>query len=155
MIRVLFDEQGDSHHDIFFKVDAPIGFTQVVDLYFVGDFLAPLLKDYATKKEIMIEFIKYIKNRILQAGEKEVFIPIDLSDQYVGGLLVTKKTKESVKVKYGTTQKIYGFEIGINHVDQIMSDEELDFDIEREWVMPISEIEKGLDWSSVRIQNVA
>lgn len=155
MIRILFDDQGDSHHDIFFKVDATPTFIQVADLYFIGDFLSPRLSDDMTKKEIMIEFIKYIKSRIHNASDTETLIPIDLSDQYVGGLLLTRKKNDIVKVKYGFTQKIYGFQVGVDYVDKIMTEEKPEFEIEREWIMSIPEIEKGLDWSIERIQNVA
>ena len=155
MIRILFDDQGDSHHDIFFKVDASPTFIQVADLYFIGDFLSPRLRDEVTKKEIMIEFINYVKSRIQNSSVTETLIPIDLSDQYVGGLLVTRKLNDIVKVKYGFTQKIYGFQIGVDHVDKIMIDEKPEFEIEREWIISISEIEKGLNWSIERIQNVA
>ena len=154
MIRILFDEQGDSHHDIFLKVDISPSFIHIADLYYVGNFLSSCINYRMTKKELMIEFINYIKTRIQNSGGSETLVPIDLSDQYVGGLLVTRKTDDTIKVKYGFTEGICGFQIGVDSVDKIMNEQKLEFEIEREWTMPISEIIKGLDWSIGRIQNV-
>lgn len=154
MIRILFDEQGDSHGDIFLKIDAVPSFHQVADLYFLGDFLGSERKA-TTKEKVMIEFIEYIKRRILSAGKEEIFIPIDLSDQYVGGLLISKKNEELVKVKYVWTENFYGFGISLDLVDQMVSDDKPDFNIERDWLISTQEIIKGLDWSKRRIQIIA
>lgn len=153
MIRILFDEHGNSHGDISFKIDASPAFIQVVDLYFVGDFLS-VVRELVTKEELMIEFINYVKARFQKSDNNELLIPIDLSDEYVGGLLVTRGSKDVVKVKYGWTREIAGYHIQKDTIDKIMADEKLTFKIDGEWIMPISEIINGLNWSIERIRNV-
>jgi hypothetical protein len=154
MIRILFDEEGDSHSDIFFKIDASPSFIQVADLYFVGDFLGTD-KEPKTKEELMIAFIEYIKARVLSADKEEVFIPIDLSDQYVGGLLISRKNKELLKVKYASTTKFNGYGISSEQVDQMVKKQKSDFEIDGDWILSIEGIIKGLDWSKRKIQNAA
>jgi hypothetical protein len=154
MIRILFDELGDSHGDIFFKVDVVPSFVQVVDMYFIGDFLENE-KQAETKEELMIAFIDYIEERIISVSKEETFVPIDLSDQYVGGLLISQKNSELITVKYGWTDKIYGFAIGRGQVDQIMNDQKPEFEIERDWLIAKVAVLHGLDWSRKKILNNA
>ncbi len=152
MIRIIFDEQGDFHSDIFFKIDASPSFLQVADLYFVGDFLQEQIE---TKEQLMLAFINYIETRILSADKEEIFIPIDLSDQYVGGLLISKKNKELLKVKYSWTDTLHGFSISQNQVDQMMIDYNPVFKTNGEWLLSLETVIKGLDWSRRKIANTA
>lgn len=152
MIRIIFDEQGDFHADIFFKIDVSPSFLQVADLYFVNDFLQ---EQTDTKEELMLAFINYIKTRILSASKEEIFIPIDLSDEYVGGLLVFRKNKELLKVKYSWTNKFHGFSISQSQVDQMMIDYKPHFTTRGEWLLSEEAILKGLEWSRRKLANTA
>lgn len=148
MIRILFDEAGDSHNDIQFKVDGIPTFNQVVDSYYIADFLN--ITKELPKSELIINFIEYVKIRIEKLPEREQFIPIDLSDQYVGGILVKKSKKDFLQVKYGFTQKYRGWEINTATIEKILV-EEFNLEVEREWLLTRPGIEEGLKWSVDRI----
>ncbi|HEY0744182.1 MAG TPA: hypothetical protein VGD40_22100 [Chryseosolibacter sp.] len=151
MIRILFDEQGDSHSDIFFKIDVAPSFLQVADLYFVGDFLGNEEKR-ESKEDLMIAFIDYIQATVLSVAKEETFIPIDLSDEYVGGLLVSRKNGELLKVKYVWTDKFRGFEITRAHVEKMVKDQKAEFRVEGEWLISMEGAINGLTWSREKIK---
>jgi hypothetical protein len=153
MIRLLFDERGDGHGDINFKVDILPSFSNVADSYYIYDFLSTLVNDSMTKAESIIVFINYIKAQIQRLSDAEIFIPIDLSDEYIGGILVSRKEKETIAVKYCFTRNLFGYEVSINNIDRLMFEKKPVFEIEREWAIGSVELERDLDWSISRVGN--
>lgn len=152
MIRILIDERGDGHSDVFLKVDAMPSFLQVADLYFMADFLK-LDPDKIDRvpQDLGVAYINYLKTQLANLDDKEKFIVFDLSDQYIGGLLVTKKKKGLLKINYGRTQKLCGFSIDIDSIDKTLNETKPKFSRERDWLLPYDSIIENLNWSIDKI----
>ena len=151
MIRVLIDERGSGHHDIFLKIDALPDFLQTADLYFMADFLK-LDPDKIDRvpQDLGIGYINYVKSQLNSLDEGEKFIVFDLSDQYIGGLLVTKK-KKGLQINYGTTQKISSYSLDIDTLDKTLSEIKPEFDREGDWLLSFDSIIENLNWSIDKI----
>lgn len=151
MIRVFIDERGDGHSDIFLKIDAIPSFLQVADLYFMPDFLKlDLNKIERVPQYLGIAYINYLKTQLAALNDKEKFIAFDLSDQYIGGLLVTKKKNGVLQINYGTTQKVSGFSINIDTLNETLIETNPEFHIEQEWLLSHDNIIENLKSSNKR-----
>ena len=152
MIRILIDERGDGHDDIFLKVDSLPSFLQVADLYFMSDFLKIDPNEIEKiPQELGIAYINYLKTQLSTLNDKEKFIAFDLSDQYIGGLLVSKKKKGLLQINYGITQKLSGFSINIDTIDNTLNETGPEFSRERDWLLSYDNIIENLNWSIDRI----
>ena len=157
MIRLIVDKLGSGHHDLFLKIDAMPEHVQIADSYFVFDFLE--ISDEKYKKMNfqdnqaliygIIELLNYWKVRIrgIEKGQKK-FIPFDLSDQYIGGLMI-EKTKLGFKAKIVCTDKIQGLSIGKSNLDEQIFNNKIDFEdsTDKEWLISEESFFYGLDWS--------
>lgn len=152
MIRVLFDEIGDSHKDIFLKIDAMPTFLQVADTYFLGDFINI---EYETKKEIVLGYLDYFKKKIHELKDENTFIAFDLSDQYVGGLFIAQRKKGLIKVEYGWTKDIGGCELSQESISNKVKENRKDFKIISDWLLSKDSVVEGLNWSIEKIKNSA
>lgn len=153
MIRVLIDELGNGHDDIILKIDAMPTFAQIGDLYYMADFLG-LDPDKIDKvpDDLGIEYIKYFMDKFDKIGNSETFIIFDISDQYIGGLLMTKGKKGLIKTTYVTTDRIHGYEIDKEIIDNLITEGNPIFDKEREWLLSETSILEGLNWSIDKIK---
>ncbi|MCU4166743.1 hypothetical protein [Carboxylicivirga caseinilyticus] len=156
MIRVLIDELGDGQKDIILKIDAMPTFIQIGDLYYIADFLEfdPKNIDKVPDK-LGIEYIKYVQDKFDKLDNLEMFIPFDLSDQYIGGLLIIRGKKGLIKTTYVTTDKVCGYEINKKTIDQIINDRKPNFEKKGDWFLSRTSIMEGLNWSIERIKKTA
>jgi len=152
MIRILFDEMGGPHKDIFLKVDTTPSFLQLADTYFLGDFLT---KKFETKEEVILEYLDYVKETIQGLADKAVFIAFDLSDQYVGGLFITKSKIGLVKVEYGWTGEIAGWNVTQESLAKLVKENKKEFEIKGDWLFAEDAIIEGLDWSIGKIKKLS
>lgn len=149
MIRILFDEVGDSHSDIFLKVDAMPPFLQVADTYFLGNFLD---KEFETKKDVVIGYLDYFREQLQGLKDEQVFIVFDFSDQCVGGLFVTKEKKGVIKVEYGWTKENTGLGVNQQSIANLLGDNKKEFKIDRDWLLSKEAVIEGLTWSIEKIR---
>lgn len=154
MIRVLIDELGDGHDDIILKIDAMPTFTKIGDLYYMSDFLG--LNPESIGKvpdDLATEYVKYVQNRIENFQEPETFIIFDISDQYIGGLLISEGKNGLLKAAYVNTDKIHGYEIDKESIDDLLQERQPDFNKENNWLLGINSVLEGLNWSIEKIKN--
>jgi hypothetical protein len=151
MIRILFDEIGDSHSDIFLKIDAMPSYIHVADSYFLGDFLT---NEFETKEELILGYLDYFTKQILGLNEEQVFIAFDLSDQYVGGLFMAKGKKGLLKVEYGWNKEIAGCGVSQESIETQVKENRKDFTIDRDWLLSKDAVIDGLNWSIEKIKKL-
>lgn len=151
MIRILFDECEDAQSDLFLKVDTTPTFVQVADSYFLNDFL---IKEYETKIEMLLGYIEYIKEGFLNSYEKESFMAFDLSDQYLGGLFLSKGIKGLIKIEYGWSREIEGWGINQETIESQVKEKRKDFKIERDWLISKDTMMEGVNWSIEKIKKL-
>lgn len=152
MIRLIFDECGDGHEDIFLKIDAMPSFLKVADTYFISGFFN---REYETSQEIILDYLSYFKKHIQELDDREEFIPFDLSDQYIGGLFMTQVKNGLVKVKYEWTDQIEGFGVSEKTVTSRVRENRISFKIEYDWLLSKDAIMEGLSWSIKKINSKA
>ena len=153
MIRILIDELGDGHDDIILKIDEMPTFTQIGDLYYMADFLR-LDPDKIDKvpDDLGVKYVNYVKDKFDKLDDSETFIIFDISDQYIGGLLVSKSKKGLIQTCYGTTMDIHGYEIDKDVLDQLINKRTPKFERQGDWLLSIDSITNGLDWSIEKIK---
>ena len=152
MIRVFIDEQGSGHDDIILKIDVLPTFSHIADLYYMADFLKVDLNDIErVPQDLGIAYIKYFKQKLERVDESETFIIFDISDEFVGGLLVTKKKKGLLQIYYGTTEKIHGYEIDKDVLEQALTERKPEFDRQGDWLLSAESILENLNWSIDKI----
>jgi hypothetical protein len=163
MIRVIIDKLGSGHHDLFLKIDAMPEYSLTADSYYLFDFLEISdsefeklnLKEGETLKYGTIELLKYWIERIrkIEKGQ-QTFIPFDLWDEYVGGLLL-EKTKLGFKTKRVYSDKIHGYGIGKSNLDNQIANNSVNFikEGQTEWLIGEVALLKGLDWSIKELIN--
>jgi len=147
-MRLIIDKLGNGHHDLFLKIDILPAYSQSADSYYLSDFLE-ITGSEDNLKYIATEFLKYWKARIesIRIGESK-FIPFDLSDEYLGGLMI-KKTKIGYKITIVHTRNIHGYGVTVSNIDEQIKDKNIQFEASenQEWVISEEVIFQGLDWS--------
>ena len=147
MIRVFIDERGSGHDDIILKIDALPTFSQIADLYYMADFLkVDPNNTERVPQDLGIAYINYFKQKLEQLEDSETFIIFDISDEFVGGLLVTKKKKGLLQIYYGTTEKIHGYEIDKDVLGQVLTERRPEFDRQGDWLLSSESILENLNW---------
>lgn len=149
MIRILFDDQGNGHKDLFLKIDASPSHLEVVDTYYLGDFFNFKTLD---KPQTVIEFIHYILKEIDSLSSSWKFIPIDISDQYVGGLNMRIGIKSLVEIQWIYTDEILGFNSNVDSINEQIADSKLIKEKTEKWLINKESIFDGLLWSIERIK---
>lgn len=154
MIRIILDELGDGHDDIILKIDAMPTFAQIGDLYYMADFLQldPEKID-KVPGDLGIGYIEYVENKLEDLNDHESFVLFNIHDEYIEGLLISKGINGLLKVNYGTTDKIQGYEINKDVIDQLIHDRKPMFERQGEWLLDKKSILQGLDWSKEKIKN--
>lgn len=157
MIRVIIDKLGDGHHDMFLKIDVMPAYSKTADSYYLVDFLEIpdskveeiRLADRGVLKHSIVELLKYWIDRIksIERGFRK-FIPFDLSDQYIGGLML-EKTKLGFKAKVVYTSSIHGYEVNKSNLDEVISSKKIEFldEAQVEWLIGEDALLNGLNWS--------
>ena len=171
MIRLIVDKLSDGHKDIFLKFDSAPTEVKIVDSYYLFDFLEisdtelesvdlKRMKEFEFR-EIIIEensilisvakkLIDFWIERIKEIKKGETrFIPFDLSDEYIGGLLL-EKNKMGFIIKQVYTTKIQGCEgLRKSNLDDLILERSVSFDIIEEEIVFIGEdaLFAGLEWS--------
>jgi hypothetical protein len=151
MIRILFDECGNGHSDIFLKVDSKPTFLQVADTYFLADFLGG---QHETKEEIVLAYLNYFKNLVQDLDNEETFVAFDISDEYVGGLLMTKEKKGLIKTAYCWTSEIEGWGVSQNTIGNQVKEHRAGLQGHREWLLGKESILQGLNWSIEKVKTL-
>lgn len=148
MIRILYDEVGDSHMDLFVKVSSMPTFLEVADSYFLADFLGDR---QGTKDRIVLDYIEYFIQKVQQLSDRETFIPFDLSDQYVGGFFMSKRKNGLIDVQYAFNTAMNGYAMHVDNADEQVKEFRADFQVKKSWQLSLENVLKGLDWSLKRI----
>ena len=160
MIRLIIDKYGDAHNNLFLKIDGMPSVVKIADSYFLYDFLEISdkeieklnLKEGEIIKYAALELIKYWKEKIksIQRGDKK-FIPFDLSDEYIGGLLL-EKIKLGFKIKTVFTDEIQGYSISKSYLDNLLDEHNVKLiEDSNEWLIGEDTLYKGLEWSEQEI----
>lgn len=153
MIRILIDELGDGHDDIILKIEGMPTFTRIGDLFYMADFLElDPEKIEKVPDDLGIEYIKYFRQKLDNINDSETFIAFDISDQYIGGLIMTRGKMGLIKTTYATTDEIHGYEISNEIIDKLIIETMPKFDKEGEWLLSKTAIIEGLNWSADRIK---
>jgi hypothetical protein len=148
MIRLIVDNYEGRHNDLFLIIDSTPWYLKTADSYYLSDFLE-INNDSSSKKDLSTELINFWADRIraIEKGQRK-FLPFDLSDQYIGGLLL-EKSKQGYKVKHVWTNQIVGHNVGKSNLDRQIIDNNVEFEDSEPTVWIISEegIFNGLEWS--------
>jgi hypothetical protein len=175
MIRLIVDKLSDGHKDIFLKFDSAPTEVKIIDSYYLSDFLEITdteleSVDFKKMKEFEYREIIFEENPILIYVAKKLidfwierikeikkgetrFIPFDLSDEYIGGLLL-EKNKLGFIIKQVYTTKIQGCEgLRKSNLDDLILERDINFDFEKAEDRFISEdaLFAGLEWSKDRL----
>ncbi len=157
MIRLIIDKLGNGHNDLFLKIDLVPSYLKIADSYYLFDFLeindSQIEKQRTSADSILpfgvIKLIDYWTERIKSIEKGQIkFIPFDLWDEYIGGLLF-EKVKNGYKVKLTSTDKIHGYEICKSNLDKQIQEKELTFkEVEKtEWQISEQALFDGFEWS--------
>lgn len=149
MIRLIIDKLGTGHDDLFLKIDSMPSYSKTSDSYYLAHFLELDYNDSESLRRASIDLINYWIDLIkeLENGQSQ-FLPFDLWDEYIGGLLI-QKTKFGFKTKIVFTDMIHGYEVSKSTIDMLIKDKAIDFIFEEnaEWVISEKAFLEGLDWS--------
>lgn len=162
MIRIIVDKLGSGHDDIFLKIDNLPTYTKTGDSYYLLDYLEisdEELKDNNVEDGQVLNYaasklIDYWNNRIGKAEKgKDVFLPFDFQDEYVGGLLLIE-TSQGFKTKVVYSDKVHSYEINKSVFDKVIEDRKIEFiDEEKaEWLISHDQLHKGLEWSKSELK---
>jgi hypothetical protein len=163
MIRIIVDKLGSGHHDLFLKIDTIPDYSKTADSYYLFDFLEISdsefeklnLKEDEILKYGTVELLKYWIDRIkhIEKGQR-TFIPFDLWDEYIGGLLL-EKTKLGFKTKIVYSDKIHGYGVSKSNLDNQIADNNVNFieEGQAEWLIGEEALFNGLYWSIKELTN--
>ena len=163
MIRIIIDKLGRGHNDLILKIDAIPSYSVIADSYYLFDFLEISdfdlkklnLKEDETLKFGIVELLNYWTERIRQIEKGQmIFIPFDLCDEYIGGLML-KKNKLGFKIQRVYTEKINGYGVRKSNLDKQINDNEVHFikEVQTEWIMAEEALFNGFDWSIKELTN--
>jgi len=156
MIRVIIDNFGNRHNDLFLIIESP-WHLKIADSYFLYSFLevsdeafAQLdLSDDEVLVYAIVELLDYWIDRIksIKQGQSK-FIPFSLSDQCVEGMML-EKVKKGFKIKLVSTDKLLGHDVGKSNIDKQIVEGNIVFQNSEstEWLVSEEGIFNGLEWS--------
>ncbi|WP_266203186.1 hypothetical protein [Pontibacter kalidii] len=155
MVRVIIDKLGTGHSDLFLKIDNFQTFSKTGDSYYLLDFLE-LTEERLEERDVnKQDALKYATSKLINywnsrigTESKEIFLPFDFQDEYVGGLLL-KVTEEGFVTKYVYSDRIHGYEINQSVFDKLIEERKIEFMNEEpvEWLISYEQLQKGLSWS--------
>lgn len=136
MIRLLVDDKGTGHKDIYLKIDVLPEFLQVADSYYLYEFLGVRGEDSSnTIIELAIEYLNYFLKELDGLGSGNKFIPFDLSDQYIGGLMLSPIAKGLLPVSYVFTTEIQGHSITRTSLKETLTQKTPGFQLLQKWMI--------------------
>jgi len=154
MLRLFIDRGGDGHRDLFLKIDVMNSHLEVADSYFLYDFLEleetdlrHIDEDYHLPYAVTL-LINYWIGRIqaLEKGQR-TFLLFDMSDQYIGGLML-EKVKRGYFTKLVYCRELQGGMIRSKLDAQILKSGAVFLSSEkREWLIGEEALSDGLNWS--------
>lgn len=151
MVRFIFDAYGNSHQDVFLKIDVSVGNNnlQIVDFYFIPDFLnfeSQTTNIIDWKKECFKEFLNFwIKT--INLNLDKTYLVFGLFDQGVSAIKLEKSIKNKVifyKITIVHSHKNYGWSMNNKMNQNEFIDFEWDNIDENYWEFTKEEIIKGL-----------
>lgn len=161
MVRLFIDKLGSGHQDLFLKINVTSENIAVADSYYLFDFLEISDEEYSKMnfqenqalKYSAHELLKFWKSRLegIERGQKK-FLPFDLSDQYIGGLMVESK-KLGFKTTHVYTDKIVGSSVSKSNLDEIILNIVFEKSLSSEWLIGYESFFKGLEWSINELRN--
>lgn len=122
----------------------------------MADFLKlHLEKTNRCANNLGIEYIKYVQDKLEEIREAETLIIFDISDQFIGGLLISKRQKNLLNISNVYTDKIHAYEIDNEKIDNLIEEGRPDFVTERNWLLDKETIHEGLNWSIKKIMDIS
>jgi glucose uptake protein GlcU len=144
MLRFLFDPLGDWHNDLVLIIDGLPGIARIVDSYYLSGLLDDFEEDEVgdVRREVVLRYVQFVLEQIMEVDGQERFIPMDLSDQYVGGLLLNQARNGLLNVKYVWSNVLSGSSL---QMDQDFS--LIDWTEVGEWLLSRESVIEGLNWT--------
>ena len=149
MLRFLFDPLGDWHNDLVMKVDGLPSMAKVIDSHYLSGFLGIGEADETedARRNVVLRYVEFVMEQITSVNGQARFIPVDLSDEYVGGLLVNTAQRGLLSLKYVWSDATAGFAMDSKH--ELAG---IDWKEEGEWELPREAVLEGLKWSKRTIR---
>ncbi|MEM6264007.1 MAG: hypothetical protein AAGI38_15950 [Bacteroidota bacterium] len=159
MIRLFIDKLGTGHQDVFLKIDAMPSCLRIADSYYLPDFLemdvSAIEQQNNTSSVLAMgatQLIDYWMESIRTTPNgQEVFVPFDLSDEYLAGLII-RRTKLGYKVRMASTNQIRGYNVSRSTLDKQIRLHATSFENEdNEWLISEKALLEGLEWSKAEL----
>lgn len=154
MIRFIFDSIGNSHRDIFLKIDVGISGNQchISDFYYIPEFLnfeSSNEDDIEWKKECFESFLNHLVG-LINLGLETTYLVFDLQDQGTSAIKLERYTKN--KFFFYKTSIVHSHKnSGWNMTYKMKQDEFIDYDWnnidKHSWEITKDGLLKGLNWS--------
>jgi len=159
MIRILYDEHGGYHEDLFVKIEEWPPRVLIADSNWLGDFFDPLDESVLPidDEQRLIENRKDISRLIqlwislLTSDQATCFLPVDLGDQSSSALQIIKAKKLNQVSRVYTEDIIYGTSEAYFLANQSVINWKPSSDT-CHWKISQKAILTGLNWSLVRLE---
>ncbi|MCW3160623.1 hypothetical protein [Chryseobacterium oryctis] len=120
LISLNFSEENEWHKDLYLNIPT-IDVEEILDTYYflIDKSFMPNLENKQKVILSLTDNFKYwiLRTEALNKGETVAF-PIDLSDEYIGFLLINALDENVLSVRYGSTQEITGWQINAHNPEQ-------------------------------------
>jgi hypothetical protein len=159
MIRFIFDSFGDSHHDIFLKIDVGLTYdgVYITDFYFIPEFMefeSSIDDKVEWKKEYFKAYLEHLID-LINLNLDNTYLMFDLSNQYISAIKLEKFIRSKTicyKTSMVYSDNYYGW--GVNY--KMQQSEFIDSDWKKSdnqnWEITKDSVLKGIKWS---IENLA
>lgn len=136
MIRLLVDDKSTGYKDLYLKIDVVPEFLQIADSYYLYDFLGIRGEDSSkTIIDLAIEYLNFFMKELDGLGSGKTFVPFDLSDQCIGGLMLSPAAKGLLSVSYVFTTEIQGHSITMASLKEILKQKTPGFQLVQKWII--------------------
>jgi len=132
MIKISVEKTYRQSYNLVLRVGREPLYTSHADSYYLFDFVCfagenitdNLLK---TLQDGLAALIEFWMDCIGKYKEKKIFLPFDLSDEYVGGLLLVPGDNKVINLFYAYTKKWIGPCINKHNVDVLVNEDNNQF----------------------------
>lgn len=154
MIRFIFDSFGNSHRDIFLKIDVGLlpNEPNIADFYFIPDFLAfksPIEDEVEWKKACFKRYLEHLID-LIHLNLDKTYLAFDLSDQSVSAIKLEKSIR-SKSIFYKTSivysAKYHGWEMSYKMQQSEFIDSNWTQSGNQSWEITKDGLIKGIKWS--------
>ena len=153
MFKIEFTNTSDGHEDLELFIGE---FKQTADSYYFADFFnLDLTEVENVSPHLWIKYLSYLDQEILSATSEKKFIVFDLSDQYIGGILVYVDEEENYILNYVSTNEITGWSTNIAHLADGINEHTDSLRSDGIWKFSRTEIERGLATSLTSVKNAS